>query len=210
MAAVGGGAAGIEEGHRFVFVLHHDGYVVAVVPLTVLLKLKTATDAPDVFWLGFGEPADEVDVVDAHVEELAATPFGEFEGALDRGDRVDGVAADHDYAADFTAVDAGFGIEIGGVETAHETEHEDLVRIGFDGLFRESALSDVGTERFSENTCLPFSSAMRICSGCREDGETMTMASSSGFCTSLRNPYSGIQRQIPLRPGPRGQRRHRK
>jgi len=147
MAAVGGGAAGIEEGHRFVFVLHHDGYVVAVVPLTVLLKLKTATDAPDVFWLGFGEPADEVDVVDAHVEELAATPFGEFEGALDRGDRVDGVAADHDYAADFTAVDAGFGIEIGGVETAHETEHEDLVRIGFDGLFRESALSDVGTER---------------------------------------------------------------
>jgi len=117
--------------------------------------------------------------MDAHVEELATAPFGEFERAFNGGDRINGVAADHDHAADFTAVDAGLGVEVGGVEAAHEAEHEHLVRIGFDGLLGELALGDIGAERLFREDMLAMlegnADVLRVQGGGRDDDDRIKL-----------------------------------
>ena len=65
-------AAGKEECHSIVFHLHQAGNVVAVVPVLVLLELVAAAGSPQLLDLGAGQPANQVEVVNGHIDELTA------------------------------------------------------------------------------------------------------------------------------------------
>lgn len=64
--------AGEEECHCIVLHLHQAGNVVAVVPVLVLLELVAAAGSPQLLDLGAGQPADEAEIMDGHIDELAA------------------------------------------------------------------------------------------------------------------------------------------
>lgn len=66
------GAVGKEKAHGAVFALDHGGGIVCVMQFPTEVELKDTTDGPDVTDVRAGEPADQIQIVDAHVQELAA------------------------------------------------------------------------------------------------------------------------------------------
>src|SRR5659263_473353 len=62
-----GCTAGEHEGHSFIFTLHHNCNIVSVIPFTVLLELKTTSNAPDLLRFTFSYPADQINVMYAPV-----------------------------------------------------------------------------------------------------------------------------------------------
>ena len=70
--AVSSGAACKEEGHDVVLHLDQAGHIVAVIPVFVLWELVAAANRPELVRLGSRQPSDQVDVMDGHIDELAA------------------------------------------------------------------------------------------------------------------------------------------
>ena len=83
VAAGGVGAIGEQEAHGAVVALDHGSGVVGIVQFPVEVKFKHTAQAPDIFDIGAGEPADQIQVVDAHIQELAAGVGCKFQRGLD-------------------------------------------------------------------------------------------------------------------------------
>ena len=107
-------------------------------------------------------PPDEVDVVDAAVEEDAARGRREADEKPAGVDRVFGDAADGEDLSEFARLDPAPGLRIGRIEPAHEADHHDLAwalgrdgddvvtvrRVERQGLFAEDVLSGAnGSDR---------------------------------------------------------------
>ena len=149
--------AGEHECHSVVLALHQAGYVVAVIPILELRELEAAADCPDLLGLGTGEPADQVDVMDGHIDELAAGSGGKGQIAVKCGPGILGVAADQDYIADVAVLDFFLCDPIGLVEAAHKAEHEDLIGMSLDDLLCLEALFNVFCQRLlAENMLAGF------------------------------------------------------
>ena len=130
----------VEECHGLVLVLNQAGYVIAVIPILVLLELIAAADCPQLLRLRLGQPANQVDIMDGHVDELTAGTRCVFQCALDDSDRILRVAANQNDVADVAAVDLFLCNGIGMVVTAHEAQHEDKLRMSFYNLLSLLAL----------------------------------------------------------------------
>ena len=78
-----------------------------------------------------GEPAGEIDVVDAAVEEKAAGSWSELDEETVRVDRVVRLEVHAIDLAEFASVDALLERHVGGVEAAREADHHHLIRALF-------------------------------------------------------------------------------
>lgn len=144
--------AGEEECHCIVLHLHQAGNVVAVVPVLVLLELVAAAGSPQLLDLGAGQPADEVEIMDGHIDELAAGARCVLERALDAGDRVLRIAANEDNVTDVAVLHLLLGYLIGVVAAAHEAQHKGQLRVsGDDGLGLLALLNGVCQRLLAEN-----------------------------------------------------------
>ena len=74
--------------------------------------------------------------MDRHIDELSSGTRTVFQDSLNAGTRVLRVAPDQDNVSDITVVNLLFRYLIGMVKPAHETEHEDLIRMSGDNLLR--------------------------------------------------------------------------
>mgnify|MGYP005856462583 CR=1 FL=1 len=146
-AACGMGAVGEHEAHCAVLHLDSSGCVVGIVQLLIQVELEYAANRPDVLDVGAGEPADEVDVMYAHIEVLTAGVRCKLERTLDGGAGVLRVGADENDLADVAVVDLALCLSIGLVEAAHKAQLEDQIGVCLDDLFRGLALLYVGAER---------------------------------------------------------------
>ena len=146
------GAVGKEKAHGAVFALDHGGGIVCVMQFPTEVELKDTTDGPDVTDVRAGEPADQIQIVDAHVQELAARVGEEFQCGFNGAAGILGAGADQHHFADFTGVHTALGLSIGGVKPAHEAQLEHQFRMGLNNLFSFLALSHIGAQRlFTEN-----------------------------------------------------------
>ena len=145
-------AAGKEECHSIVFHLHQAGNVIAVVPVLVLLELVAAAGCPQLLDLGAGQPANQVEVVNGHVDELTAGARSVLERALDDGDRVLRIAANQNDVTDVAVFHLLLGYLIGVVIAAHEAQHKGQLRVsGDDGLGLLALFNRVSQRLFAEN-----------------------------------------------------------
>ena len=90
-------------------------------------------------------PPDEVDVVNAAVEEDAAGSRREADEEAVRVDGVFGDATNGEHLAELACIDKAFGLGVGGIEPPHEADHHDLS--GTSGRFRDGAVAIGGIER---------------------------------------------------------------
>ena len=146
------GAVGKEKAHGAVFALDHGGGIVCIMQFPTEVELKDTTDGPDVTDVRAGEPADQIQIVDAHVQELAARVGEKFQCGFNGAAGILGAGADQHHLADFTGVHTALGLSIGGVKPAHEAQLEHQFRMGLNNLFSFLALSHIGAQRlFTEN-----------------------------------------------------------
>ena len=141
------GAVGEHEAHSAVLHLDSSGCVVGIVQLLIQVELEYAANRPDVLDVGAGEPADEVDVMYAHIEVLTTGVRCELQSGLDGGTRVLRVGTNQNDLADVAVVDLALCLSIGLVEAAHKAQLEDQIGVCLDDLFRGLALLYVGAER---------------------------------------------------------------
>ena len=135
------GAVGKEKAHGAVFALDHGGGIVCVMQFPTEVELKDTADGPDVTDVRAGEPADQIQIVDAHVQELAARVGEKFQCGFNGAAGILGAGADQHHFADFTGVHTALGLSIGGVKPAHEAQLEHQFRMGLNNLFSFLALS---------------------------------------------------------------------
>lgn len=141
------GAVGEHEAHCAVLHLDGSSCVVRIVQLLVQVELEYAADCPYILDIRAGEPADEVDIMYAHIEVLTAGVRCKLEGRLDGGTRVLRVGANQNNLADIAVVNLALCLGVRLVKAAHEAKLENQVRMCLDDLLGSLALCNIRAER---------------------------------------------------------------